>query len=238
MKATLATLACLLTVGFLSAAEVAGNNTAVVIRKNVVASDNGYQFLCVPVNGLDITGNKTGTVKLSTLLPAATLEAGTTVTVDSTTYTVTDGAWSADPDLAGGTIFWVKAPTAASSQSGAQSLAAMLSGAVTTYDTPVAQSEPKTVIFCGQDRGERTKDAATAGIATAMKNDSSVAVTLATIGTDVSAKNGDQILTIQAGSSEYNIYRYLGSVWYGPGFNNNCNTVEIAPGEAFYYYTK
>ena len=50
-----AALACLLGFGTAWAA-VEGNNTAVVIRKAPVVSDNGYQFLCVPVRGFDITG--------------------------------------------------------------------------------------------------------------------------------------------------------------------------------------
>ena len=50
-----AAFACLL--GFGSAwADVEGNNTAVVIRKAPVVSKTGYQFLCVPVRGFDITG--------------------------------------------------------------------------------------------------------------------------------------------------------------------------------------
>lgn len=50
-----AAFACLL--GFGSAwAAVEGNNTAVVIRKAPVVSKTGYQFLCVPVRGFDITG--------------------------------------------------------------------------------------------------------------------------------------------------------------------------------------
>ena len=79
MKATLATLACLLTVGFLSAASVEGNNTAVVIRKNPVEARNGYQFLCIPVDGLNIAGEKGGEIALESVLPAATLPEDTLV---------------------------------------------------------------------------------------------------------------------------------------------------------------
>ena len=244
MKATLATLACLLTVGFLSAAEVTGNNTAVVIRKNVVKSDNGYQFLCVPVDGLKIDGTKTN-VELSTFLPPATLDEGTTVTIKTTTYTVAtiDGAkkWAtkngtdyeaAILNLEGGEIFWLRDPLPTQNAN----LFALFGA------TPVAEGddeqegdgEQETIVFCGQDRS-RTIPTLTSGVV-AMCNDSSVAIKLK----DVIAqpKNLDQILTIKDGSSEYNIYRYLGGIWYGAGANNDCNDVKIAPGEAFYYYTK
>lgn len=244
MKATLATLACLLTVGFLSAAEVTGNNTAVVIRKNVVKSDNGYQFLCVPVDGLKIDGTKS-TVLLSTFLPPATLDVNTTATIDDTTYTVEeingekkwatkDGdAWvAADVFLEGGEIFWLRDPLPTQNAN----LFALFGA------TPVAEGddeqegdgEQETIVFCGQDRS-RTIPTLTSGVV-AMCNDSSVAIKLK----DVIAqpKNLDQILTIKAGSSEYNIYRYLGGIWYGSGSESECNDVEIAPGEAFYYYTK
>lgn len=50
-----AAFACLLGFGTAWAA-VEGNNTAVVIRKAPVVSKTGYQFLCVPVRGFDITG--------------------------------------------------------------------------------------------------------------------------------------------------------------------------------------
>ena len=67
-----AALACLLGFGTAWAA-VEGNNTAVVIRKAPVVSKTGYQFLCVPVRGFDITGQ--GQVKglpLNDVIPPAT----------------------------------------------------------------------------------------------------------------------------------------------------------------------
>ena len=53
-KAFVASVACV--VGVCAFAAVEGNKTAVVVRKAEVVSDNGYQFLCVPVLGFDITG--------------------------------------------------------------------------------------------------------------------------------------------------------------------------------------
>lgn len=67
-----AAFACLLGFGTAWAA-VEGNNTAVVIRKAPVVSKTGYQFLCVPVRGFDITGQ--GQVKglpLNDVIPPAT----------------------------------------------------------------------------------------------------------------------------------------------------------------------
>ena len=262
MKATLATLACLLTVGFLSAASVEGNNTAVVIRKNVVKSDNGYQFLCVPVNPLKIDGstvNADGSIpriKLSTFLPPATLSGGTKITysedvvsetgivTQTCTYTVvtpndgTPAYWAvnasdntmgfepADPELLGGTIFWLHDAVSF------QSMAAFFNSAPAD-----AKTVDKPIVFCGQDR-ELTVTAATSGAVTPMSNDSSVAIKLGAFRLPNNTMPGhlDQILTIKAGSSEYNIYRYLDGIWYGSGANNDCSEVEIAPGEAFYYY--
>lgn len=239
MKATLATLACLLTVGFLSAAEVTGNNTAVVIRKNVVESKTGFQFLCVPVDGLDIANGNQKTVKLSTLLPASTLTAGTKITfvggeLDGTTVLVNatndgnvwgDGTDASNPSLEGGQIYWLSYQNQASANS------AQRGAAVTTYAQTTGND---TVIFCGQDRTRATVTPAT-GVVTAMANDSSVPLAL----TDVVDEPGDldTILVIQAGSSDYKQYNYFGGTWYGPN-GVNANTDTIAPGEAFYYFKR
>ena len=53
-KLLVAAFACMLGISAIAAVE--GNNTAVVIRKKPVVSDNGYQYLCLPVRGFDITG--------------------------------------------------------------------------------------------------------------------------------------------------------------------------------------
>lgn len=227
MKATLATLACLLTVGFLSAASVDGNNTAVVIRKNVVKSDNHYQFLCVPVDGLSIDGVTKNTVKLSTVLPPATLGVDARVTLGTTTYTVVENnnvkQWATkngesfvpvtaenEPKLTGGAIFWL-------------------------WDK---SNNNQTIVFCGQDRDRDLLVQLDRGVVP-LKNDSSVQVALkdAVNMSGFVPQHGDQILTIQANDSDYTIYQYLNGKWYGPGFNNVCGeTAFIAPGEAFYYY--
>lgn len=242
MKATLATLACLLTVGFLSAASVDGNNTAVVIRKNVVESDTGFQFLCVPVDGLDIANGTAKTIKLSTLLPPTTLTAGTMIIFvggelgeNKTTATVNaveggDNVWSPDDiELSGGQIYWL------SYQAPVVNKSARTRSTVTTYATTSAD----TVIFCGQDRGNPTEVEPETGVVTPMANDSSTAIALKniTVITKTAPGDLDTILVIKKGSSDYKQYNYFGTKWYGPnGADADADT--IAPGEAFYYFKR
>lgn len=236
MKATLAFVACLLTAGFLTAAEVTGNNTAVVIRKNVVESDTGFQFLCVPVDGLDIANGTTKKVMLSTLLPASTLNAGTKIAFVGGTLgeknstaqvTVVEGVntWSDDYELPGGQIYWLsyQAPVVSQSVRGRST--------VTTYAQTTSND---TVIFCGQDR-DRTVTTPAQGVVTAMANDSSKSLALE----DVVAEPADldTILVIQSGSSDYKQYNYFDGTWYGPN-GEPSNTATIAPGEAFYYFKR
>lgn len=252
MKATLATLACLLTVGFLSAAEVTGNNTAVVIRKNVVKSDTHYQFLCVPVDGLDIANGTQKTVKLSTVLPANTLPNNTKVTFiggdyTNVTPTVSGGVWSADPGLKGGQIFWLYTPeTSTPAPAPAPATMMGLSRTVAVAEGEgegEGEEQPDTVIFCGQNR-ERDELVSSLGSGvTALKNDSSQEITLdqaVNMQQGFTPDTDDQILTIKAGSAEYKIYTYDSGVWYGEGFGSAAiadgANARIAPGEAFYYF--
>lgn len=80
-KVLVAGLAC--AVGACALAAVEGNNTAVVVRKAPVVSDNGYQYLCVPVRGFDITGQGNAkSVQLSDIIPAANYEPGTELIVE------------------------------------------------------------------------------------------------------------------------------------------------------------
>lgn len=238
MKATLATLACLLTVGFLSAAEVTGNNTAVVIRKNVVQSTTGYQFLCVPVNGLDIAGGSGNRIALGTMIPATTVPAGTTLTLVGTTSGYENAksvavnedpdtkvrTWSEDLSLVGGQIFWLKF----------ESKSTAGSGRAVTRTTESRTISPDPLVFCGQDRS-RTIATPEQGLVKEMCNDSSVAVALKDV--VATPTNLDTIMTIQSGLNEYRMYDYYGGVWYGPD-SENCNEVTIAPGEAFYYFKR
>lgn len=232
MKVTLAIMACLLTAGFLTAAEVSGGNDAVVIKKSIVKSSNGYQFICVPVDGLDISGATGGTIYLSTFLPPADLDDGTTVNKYGTseTSTVNSGKWTSDLELKGGDILWVKEPSNANSV-----LAALGLAAATSEGTGDDDDE---IVFCGQDRERSAVGDLTVGGVTALKNDASAAITIANAVTG--AQEGDEVLRLVSGSSNYKTYWYDGTNWKAYADNGfgtvTANKVEIAAGEAFYYY--
>ena len=70
--ASLAALALLSAGSLAYAAEVTGGNVAVVVQRASVPSASGYQLLCVPVKGLDITGSAEATaLTLDQVLPPA-----------------------------------------------------------------------------------------------------------------------------------------------------------------------
>ena len=71
--ASLAALALLSAGSLAYAAEVTGGNVAVVVQRASVPSASGYQLLCVPVKGLDITGSATSSnvLTLDQVLPPA-----------------------------------------------------------------------------------------------------------------------------------------------------------------------
>lgn len=103
MKKTLALMAgCALCVSAAMAA-VQGNNTAVIVKKDVVETTTGYQFLCIPVRGFDITGQgATKGLSLDELLPPST--EGFVVTQNGTkgTYIIVQGNEAAGGTLADG----------------------------------------------------------------------------------------------------------------------------------------
>ena len=68
--ASLAALALFSAGSLAYAAEVTGGNVAVVVQRASVPSASGYQLLCVPVKGLDITGStSTAALTLDQVLP-------------------------------------------------------------------------------------------------------------------------------------------------------------------------
>lgn len=238
MKATFATIACLILAGILSAAEVGGNNTAVVIQKEAVKSATNYQFLCVPVDGLAINGTAESPIAIGTILPPSAYDGGTRVYVldengncpASPTFTLIDSVWTVDgtqkgrnvnPDgtLSPGQILWVMGGTSANS-----------------------------VLFCGQTRtrADQTRQRGTI----AMRNDGATEITFAQVlkATAVdgtvsygSPKMGDQVLLVTANSTNYKRYRYDSSIskWrdYKGVAIEDLSDVAIKPGEAFYYYS-
>jgi hypothetical protein len=191
-------------------------------------------------------------VKLSTLLPAATLTAGTKIIIvggelgaenafaqvnnddsQGNADGITGNVWSYDYELSGGQIYWLSYQAPVVSQ-GARIQSARTCSTVTTYATTSAD----TVIFCGQDRGDPTKVTPGEGV-TPMANDSSTAIALKNITEIAKTTLGDldTILVIKTGSSDYKQYNYFGGTWYGPnGVDASDDT--IAPGEAFYYFKR
>lgn len=248
MKATLAMLACLSMVGFLTAAEVTGNNTAVVIQKAATPSSTGFQFLCVPVSGLDIAD--TGVLKtltLAELLPpelyTSTARVTRAVDGDNVEYTiatetvegVTVNKWvvassAADANsvtLNPGEVFWLNTQSKGGS---------LLASTTNTEAVPV--------VFCGQALEGSTVSSSTAGIA-AYGNTYSEAKPISTL--VPAAGEGDIIFVIDEGRADYKQYHYSNDKWLKPATDANGNLIGgpmvavtdadvIAAGEAFYYY--
>ena len=239
MKATFATITCLILAGILSAAEVGGNNTAVVIQKEAVKSATNYQFLCVPVDGLAINGTAESPIAIGTILPTSAYNTGTAVYVlkengdcpKTPTFRLGESGWVLDEAQKGvnvdangalipGRILWVKEE---------------------------GESQASSVLFCGQSR-TRADQARKQGTV-AMRNDGASEITFEevlkktaddkTVSYD-QPKMGDQVLLVTAGSTNYKRYRYDSSIskWRDyRGVEINLDNIKIKPGEAFYYYS-
>ena len=221
-------VAVLLATMGLQAAEVAGNNVAVVIRRDNVASASGHQLMCVPVKPFDITGQGKGTITLDDILPASlydgcsvTLKSGTT---DAITYTASSGAW--------GQAFQQTAPANASP--------VLQTGEVLWLHNKNDQGEP--VVFCGESNDTNAEIVAN-GQLQSIGNATSQEVSLAALfGTTF--QDGDQISRIaKYGDENYTMYQYLFGNWYELGSTGgitqvNLADIKIAPGEAMYYYLK
>lgn len=252
MKATLAMIACLAMAGLLTAAaSVEGNNTAVVIQKDKVQASTGYQFLCVPVDGLAISGTTGSGIDISTFLPPETCTENTEVTVlnlngTKPTYYTFKVAVTSDTDS---TLVWKKNTAEGSATDGVNDDGTLKPGAilwvldgtntsvVSLAETSEEASTPAAPItFCGQSR-ERTTPARPNELKkmTAMKNDSADPVTLADVVSG--AQSGDQILRLVDGRNDYQRYKYAGGHWFD-GNSDSADGVLIQPGEAFYYYSK
>lgn len=217
------------------AAEVAGNNVAVVIRRDNIASASGHQLMCVPVKPFDITGQGQGTITLDDILPPALYE-GCSVTLNSgtqgaVTYTAGNGAWTqaltqdassvASPTLKTGEVLWLYNTNDKATVEG-------------------AGGEP--VVFCGESNSANAKIVAN-GQLQAIGNATSAECSLADLfGTTF--QEGDQISRIaKRGDANYTMYQYIYGSWYELGSTGgitsvNLADVKIAPGEAMYYYLK
>lgn len=259
MKSLFIFSACVAITGAAIAAGVPGNNTAVVIRKTPVVSDTGYQFLCVPVRGFDITGQgQTKGVPLNDVLPPSSLPAGATLVVQSNataegnvgegTYTVVDNRWT----VTGGTD-----PSGADVGTGKLDNGALIwlaaNGTVTTGPFATASNdvgETPVTTFCGEPVPGATLVPENPQGMVPYGNNTSASVDITGGQLVAEPQVNDQILRVREGSDEYQYYNYFsfGSIkgWYvltpeagwvalsTKDAGDHLRT--IAPGEAFYYY--
>lgn len=229
-KALIAGLAC--AVGVCAFAAVEGNNTAVVIRKAPVVSDNGYQYLCVPVRGFDITGQGLNdSVALGDIIPASAYEVGTELIVEGNveasavgdsgllvngTYRVKAGTepalyWGQDGNetdvgtshVKNGARLWLKVAVA-STQSAGVGLAGLLAAKTTAAEVEYTES-----IFAGEQvpslgEGEYLLSAqsVTPGTMLACGNNTSEPIDIKTQLIE-ELQDKDQVLRVQEGSDEY-----------------------------------
>lgn len=238
MKKTLMFAGVFMALGAGFAAEVAGNNTAVVIRKTAVNSSNKYQFLCAPVAGFDITGTESEKpILLEDILPAATAPDGAEVTVGIITYV---------PQEIDGTKTWVLADTGARASS-EDSGVTLTPGTVFWVKNVTGET-----IFCGQDSDKGihfTNATATTGIVEAGNADSNAisiqqGITPAALGKTFGA--GSQLLVVEEGKADYKVYFYDATSEGGCTWTQAVSgqlrrqaigdDVVIEPGEAFYLY--
>lgn len=227
MKKELALLLGVAMLGVATAADVTTANTAVVIRKMPVESADGFQFLCVPVRGFDITGQGTGVgVSLDDILPPAELPDGAELTVEDNltgtsldaegtadlladgTYKIVDGKWTSNTTQYGtellkcGARLWLKVNAATAPNA----LDALLG--LATVTTTAAEPTPET-IFCGEQNvveGALVPDNVASGM-TAFGNTTDQPVKLV----DVCAapQEYDEILRVKTDGQEYQYFEYV-----------------------------
>jgi hypothetical protein len=234
-KSMLALFGCALVAGSVMAAEVTGNNTAVVIKNTPVVSSNLYQFLIVPVKGFDIKGKGEGqSLSLDEILPPNLYDPDTIVYENGTAnvmkvnqanqWVKEDPTKEFDPIYGAGTILWLQSPA-------------------TVTDT---DDIPPTV-FCG----ELSTTAVTVTPITRQfvpfGNATSTAVKFKdiTVGGGTPS-DGDEIYRLKDESGDYDILRYNGTlkVWTkkpGPTegiFAVDASNDELPAGVAAYYYRR
>ncbi len=246
MKKSIMTLmGCALVAGVASAAtsettttpSVPGNNTAVVIQKTANKSTTGFQFLCVPVSGFDITGAADGkkTIPLNDVLSADTYtygkvqivkvptlgegESWTTTVADAhvagagENYSVSNGAWKSDT-----TNSTVTNPELAPGTilwfrnvNLLATLFAMPSN-TTEGDTEPTETPKETTVFCGElMTAQGVLVVPTAQGIAAYGNYTSVDVAITALCENPA--EGDQIYVTKAGSADYTVYQYFFDGW-------------------------
>ena len=236
MKKTLALMAgCALCVSAAMAA-VQGNNTAVIVKKAVAESANGYQFLCLPVRGFDITGQgAVAGIMLNDALPPTTNGFGATTTLivksneagdaylPSGTYVISDKAWAAKDGaiidnvgeklLANGAVFWLSdngdpSSTNATQLTEDQKAALAEMGIVLTTATDAAT--PAELVFVGEKvdlaEGKPLIETVKEGM-NAYCNATSESVTLSNV--VANPADGDQLQRVVDGKKTYKVYAYV-----------------------------
>lgn len=260
MKSLFVFSACVAITGAAIAAGVPGNNTAVIIRKAPVESDTGYQFLCVPVRGFDITGQgKAKGVPLDDVLPPASLSEQATLMVQANgeggegsvaqgTYNIVNNVWAlqggsqagdgasvGEQALNNGALIWLAAN------------GAVATGPFATASTDVGET-PETV-FCGEEvplaEGACLIDTPEVGINSYGNNTSSDIDIVTNLIAE--PKEGDQLMRVTAGQRDYLYYLYFNNGgWFVvtiPASGSSQLSLRavgdelrtIPPGEAFYY---
>lgn len=252
MKKVVAVFAGVAVAGLALAAEVKTANTAVVVRKAPVESADGYQFLCVPVRGFDITGQGNGLgVPLNDVLPPADFPVGTQLQIQGNStgasldaegtaelapdgvYTVAESgdAWqvseggtgSGEDLLKAGAFLWLKV--------GGTSAPKLLGGLSFAFASNTATETPVTT-FCGEQntlaKGETLVPAETAPGMVAYGNDTDTAVDVTAVCAE--PQDGDEILRIKDGGKEYQYLEYMNSRgqsgWYYFGTNGKVKIPE------------
>ncbi len=235
MKKMMSLIGSALLAGVAMAAEVNGNNAAVVIKKDAINSGTNYQFLCAPVAGFDITGtNKAKKIPLEDIVSPASVklyntdEKPVTVLIDDDSYTLST---SGDAWIPGGCVldpgqtFWLK-------------------------------NVPTTVTFCGQNSELGIAGTVVAGGLSTLGNASSNTINISdlvpktdtnngVLPADITLRSNAILFVLKEGQTNYGQYFYNGTKWRKEktspvsGGVTRLTDVEddvdtIKPGEAFY----
>lgn len=252
MKKVVAVFAGVAVAGLALAADVTTANTAVVVRKTPVESADGWQFLCVPVRGFDITGQGQGLgVPLNDVLPPADFPVGTQLQIQGNStgasldaegtaelapdgvYTVAESgdAWQVSEGGTGSGADLLKAGAFLWLQVGGAAVPALPAGLSFAFASNTATETPVTT-FCGERNilaeGETLVPADTSSGMVAYGNDTDTAVDVTAV--CVEPQDGDEILRIKDGGKEYQYLEYMNSRgqsgWYYFGTNGKVKIPE------------
>lgn len=223
-------LGCAMVAGFAQAAQVEGNNVAVVIDKAPVVSETGWQFLCVPVRGFDITGQGKASLTLDELIPPTTegLPEGTDLQIkqgeDTLVYKLTGGQWTASEGTSAttdagatavppGAFLWVKAQTPTANSALADALAGLGLATFAATDAVETSSAPA-IRFMGEQNTPTADHIVPETISgmTAFGNASSEGVDIYDL--IAAPQERDQVLRIGEGLKDYRTYVYRRGAWY------------------------